>query len=524
MYLNFHFSLGPVVDHYKKMITLAEALSYQGIYGHCRPNGRMVQGSITCLPREKERIFRKFQEIFDKQPSLRQVQHIDYAQGDKLPPRFMLINEPDKESPWLRSDFIHLNKIDHRGTLHGWVFNPESPFERLQLDVYVDDQYLSRVTANTFSLDLLISGVGDGGHAFVFQCPDHFLDGKRHGIRIVYKRDNSEILAVSFRKNLTFPRLFEVLKPWRAQTSLSKFNKLKNRVMLNGIKPNLPAVEEILEKHPELVFADFGLLEWYQRHGKRFLSFRERLAARLQDPKLLPLIRNFNSKTFTKSYCEENHILCAQTLLVTNEIGVMKAFDFPDQFVLKPTSGSGQCTFIYDGGVNFSPRKSISIEEILNSVTSYMEANPGVEFVVEEFLGQRASDGPIVPVDYKFHVFGGKTRIIHVNDNNIFKSRDHLYRQQGWFSKDWKPSPMRIRIKEEESVDFRKPTSLADMIELVEKIGRVCQDYIRVDLYDTENGIALGEVTVFSHGGKGFTEFGNFVLSQAWEISKVNMV
>ena len=57
------------------------------------------------------------------------------------------------------------------------------------------------------------------------------------------------------------------------------------------------------------------------------------------------------------------------------------------------------------------------------------------------------------------------------------------------------------------------------MIRLAERIGTETGDYVRVDLYDTENGIMLGEVTTFSNAGLGYTDYGDRILSQAWCVS-----
>ena len=66
--------------------------------------------------------------------------------------------------------------------------------------------------------------------------------------------------------------------------------------------------------------------------------------------------------------------------------------------------------------------------------------------------------------------------------------------------------------------DFTKPDSYPGMIKFAEEIGAICNDYVRVDLYDFSDDIALGKVTPFCLCGRGFTEFGDCFFSQAWKI------
>jgi hypothetical protein len=233
------------------------------------------------------------------------------------------------------------------------------------------------------------------------------------------------------------------------------------------------------------------------------------------------LIVRFNTKSYTKQYCQERGIRTAKTLLTTTSVGEIEAFAFPDHFVLKPSEGSTKCTFVMHSGIELLSKRRLRLEEIVNAVREHKTLHPDAGYIVEELNLQRGSAEPIVPVDYKLHVFGGLTRIIHADDRNVFSSRDCLYRQQGWFSRNWDPTPARIRQTEEESLDFRRPETLDEMLQIADRIGAECGDYVRVDLYDTEGGVSLGEVTTFSHMGGGFTEFGDAVLSQAWHIASI---
>ncbi len=52
------------------------------------------------------------------------------------------------------------------GILHGWVWNRERPDERLDVAVFIDDQFAARLHADIFREDLASSSIGTGEHSF----------------------------------------------------------------------------------------------------------------------------------------------------------------------------------------------------------------------------------------------------------------------------------------------------------------------------------------------------------------------
>lgn len=158
----------------------------------------------------------------------------------------------------------------------------------------------------------------------------------------------------------------------------------------------------------------------------------------------------------------------------------------------------------------FFSGRHLSIGQIEENIRCYMrKKNEKAAFLVEEFLVQEgfASSDPVIPLDYKFHCFGGRALLVHVDDRNVL-SRDVLRRRQGWFSRDWCPSPHRMRIREKEYYGFQKPQCYDSMLEIVETIARECCEYIRVDMYATDKGPVVGEISSYTHAGLGFTDFG----------------
>ena len=148
-----------------------------------------------------------------------------------------------------------------------------------------------------------------------------------------------------------------------------------------------------------------------------------------------------------------------------------------------------------------------------------MERRPKAKFAVEEFLVQEGvpAEAPVIPLDYKLHCFGGKARIVQVVDRNP-PSRVTPPNRQAWYSRDWVEAPYRIRVSEEQSASIKRPECLEQMLEMSDRIASDLGDYIRVDMYATNEGAVLGELTSFSNSGIGFSDFGSTILSQAWEV------
>jgi hypothetical protein len=191
----------------------------------------------------------------------------------------------------------------------------------------------------------------------------------------------------------------------------------------------------------------------------------------------------------------------------------------PDRFAIKPTKGRSAFSFLYDNGLDLLTRNGITLDEIATAVEAYLGGHPDAEIIVEELVRQRGAAGPVAPLGYRLHVFGGRVRFISVKDRNVQLSGHPAAVEQGWFSKDWRPSPFPMRLAEEEAVDFAPPDPLPAMVDLAERIGTEAGDYVRVDLYDAEDGITLAKVAIFSNGGTGFNQYGDRMLAQAWVVS-----
>lgn len=111
----------------------------------------------------------------------------------------------------------------------------------------------------------------------------------------------------------------------------------------------------------------------------------------------------------------------------------------------------------------------------------YREIPRGI--LVEPFIGA----GGVLPIDYKFYVFGGEVVFVQVH-----LDREHRHR---WlmYDRQWHPITGHSDLP-------RAPSGLAAMIEAAEVLGREF-DCVRVDFYQPRTQPIFGEMTFYPGSG-----------------------
>jgi len=109
--------------------------------------------------------------------------------------------------------------------------------------------------------------------------------------------------------------------------------------------------------------------------------------------------------------------------------------------------------------------------------------------MIEEFIGDGTS---VVPADYKLFVFDGRVELIWIHVGRFEDHRSNVY------GRSWNDLDVRFSYPNiEREVD--PPKHLGEMIAYAEALGRGL-DFVRVDLYDTDEKVYFGEVTTTSGG------------------------
>jgi len=90
-----------------------------------------------------------------------------------------------------------LDTCDKTG-IKGWIIDEDFPNDPVDLDVFVDNELIAKISANIFREDLLIAGLGNGYCSFDLPMPNKFFDFLEHKLDI--KESSSQILYSDFSK------------------------------------------------------------------------------------------------------------------------------------------------------------------------------------------------------------------------------------------------------------------------------------------------------------------------------------
>ena len=163
------------------------------------------------------------------------------------------------------------------------------------------------------------------------------------------------------------------------------------------------------------------------------------------------------------------------------------------RWILKPNNGSGQ-VIAGSGQPNVEQlerdvaRWDRAFQWRTLGETAYLGASPVI--VLEEWIG--TDENP--PDDYKFFVYDGVVRFVHAHDGRLGTHRASMY------SPDWERLDANQRGILPHEHDLARPAHLEQMIEIAGDLGRDF-DFIRIDLFDTPEGVWFGEFTPYPWSG-----------------------
>jgi hypothetical protein len=443
------------------------------------------------------------------------------------------------------------------GELQGWVYSPKG---YVDVRIFVDGEEAGTLRANRFREDLLKAGIGFGAHSFAWPLPARFMDGREHEIALSFD-------GKTISKTMQVPYLAAIDRAWLGysrpvrdwtEADEAAFRQARLEIMQGDRERGYGHARDLVDAQPGAIFRDLGVQERHLAEQRRMPSFRDRLDRRWGDlfdsglcergagcckatslaynppvPSRIPNwppqdlfercprpIRHLASKELTKLYAERLNLPVARHLFdIASAQDLHRLADAPERFVLKPDFESGsKGVFLMHRGINLFGGRRYGTGELERWVAEYLASRPKARFAVEEFLIQEgaAADAPVVPLDYKLHCFGGKVRIVQVVDRN--PQYRNPPNSQIWYARDWTEAPFRMRVAEQQNAPIRRPDCYDEMLRIADRIAKDLGDYIRVDLYATDRGAVLGELTSYSNSGTGFTEFASVIMSQAWEI------
>jgi len=221
-----------------------------------------------------------------------------------------------------------------------------------------------------------------------------------------------------------------------------------------------------------------------------------------------PLFTVLQDKYLVRQYAVERGVMAAKLLHVTEDPSTIPFDQLPPDYMIKATHGcgwniicrGGELSRFGDGSGKGSGslERAAVVQECQQWLTAkhrfhewaYQEIHPKI--IVEQLLIPR--DGTDLK-DYRFYTFQGAVKAVNIG-SPIFR-RDHL---NAFFTPDWNLIPLSRYVEALPSPLPQRPESLNEMLAAAERLGQGL-DFVRVDLYDTCDGVRLGEMTVYPQGG-----------------------
>lgn len=170
--------------------------------------------------------------------------------------------------------------------------------------------------------------------------------------------------------------------------------------------------------------------------------------------------------------------------------------ELPSRFVIKATHGCAYNIIVNDKMKINPERIRVQLTEWLNENYSqdfrmgiewgYKNIKPAI--IIESFIGENGK----APVDYKFYCFSGRVEFLTLHFDRFIEHKTRT------FDRNFKPHEFTYHFGQWEG-ECQRPPDFEAMVNLAELLAEDF-DFIRVDLYNSNNRIYFGELTTYPGG------------------------
>jgi len=229
-------------------------------------------------------------------------------------------------------------------------------------------------------------------------------------------------------------------------------------------------------------------------------TYNERLARKIlydRDPLLVVTSDKIAVRDYVAARIGRRHLV--PLLGVWDRPEVIDWDALPDRFVLKANNGSGTNLIVWD-------KAALDRAAAIHGAARWLEGNHyrwtgewAYGRIRPQLLAEALLEGPSVdapPIDYKFHVFGGRPRILEVALGRFTSRHRHLLRD----AETLRPLPFRWgahAASRDEEAAYEPPSEVHEMARLAARLGAPFAQ-VRVDLYLLPGRILFGELTHYT--------------------------
>ncbi|MBN9107240.1 MAG: hypothetical protein J0I34_00530 [Pseudonocardia sp.] len=247
-------------------------------------------------------------------------------------------------------------------------------------------------------------------------------------------------------------------------------------------------------------------------------GFREKVRYKmLRDHRAL--VVTFADKAAVRGYVAEvvGERYLPRVYTIVDDPAALRDVELPAAYVVKPTHGSGAAIVVSDSAPPDARLPTDPGSWVYRHVRPGFADREDVVGICRGWLAQLYGQGPNrewvygqvprrilveellvgvdgeVPADHKFFVFHGRCHFVQVDGGRFGR------RTQDFFRPDWERLPLSGGPPWAEP-EPAKPAGLTEMIAVAERLGAET-DFVRVDLYDLDGRVVVGELTSFPAGG-----------------------
>ncbi|GAA4686003.1 hypothetical protein GCM10023198_00140 [Promicromonospora umidemergens] len=240
-----------------------------------------------------------------------------------------------------------------------------------------------------------------------------------------------------------------------------------------------------------------------------------------------------SDKLFSKALADSLGVRVPAELQVWPDLDRIELGSLPDEFVIKSVGGAssrgvfplrrvaGEYRLISTGDVT-------TLDEIRTRIRAYMEqdtARPSYDrirppFYAEEFV-QDLSDSSEIPVDVKVYTFYGRVGQVLLRRVARHGERSGVgYRYLGADGNDLGD----VSTGRESDPTIPVPDRFEETIATAERISRATGlAFVRVDLYQTRNGVVFGELTPCPGEPQHYTDDHDLLLGRFWQEAQLRL-
>jgi hypothetical protein len=187
--------------------------------------------------------------------------------------------------------------------------------------------------------------------------------------------------------------------------------------------------------------------------------------------------------------------------------------ELPSNYVIREAWSCGSTgVYVVADGQELLRSKPVYHQEIIAHLRSARDPVWPFPILVEEFLRTNLGEYR-QQVDYKFHCFNGKVAAISVQAG---RQAGHFSPRANYFDEFWRAFPEPMRSGDIEITDFDRPASFDEMLECARVLSRTYEAYVRIDLYDTDQGCVFGELATHPSRLRSLSSYADRLLGDYW--------